>query len=75
MEYVIDHMHLAWGNPIGRFPPGDSDAEHDGGPVSAHRMRRKSYYARYPGERGAPYTPSTSRRIKTRFVAIHISLL
>ena len=56
MEYVIDHMLLAWGRRNGRLPPEASDAEHDDDvPEMVHHMRRKSYYVRRPDEEDSPY--------------------
>ena len=54
MEYAIDVARLQWDTRNGRFPPGDSDVEHDDVPMLFHR-RRKSYYVRCPDAEGLPY--------------------
>ena len=49
MGHVIRHMRPARGKTSWRFPPSESDSEHDA-PALVRSMRRKSYYARFPDE-------------------------
>ena len=57
MHNAIDIDRLRWDSRNGRFPPDDSDVEKErDAPVPVHRMRRKSFYVRFPGECGPFYT-------------------
>ena len=56
MDCQIGNMRPCWANTPWWSTPGDSDNEQDV-PVLVHRMRRKSFYVRFPDALGSPYAP------------------